>query len=62
MPGPDDGEVYFEFRPIGPTMKVSAIHAKTGVEISVVGPANAARADLQRLALQKLMARLKGGN
>ena len=55
------GEVYFEFTAIGRTVKVSAIDAATGVEVSVVAPANAARADLQRLALQKLRGRLAGG-
>ena len=64
MSAPDDGsgggEVYFEFTAIGRTVKVSAIDAATGVEVSVIGPANAARADLQRLALQKLKARLAG--
>jgi hypothetical protein len=62
MSAPDDGggngEVYFEFTAIGRTVKVSAIDAVTGVEVSVVAPATAARADLQRLALQKLKARL----
>ena len=56
---PEHGEVYFEYTAIGRNVKVSAIHAATGVEISIMGPANAARADLQRLALQKLVARLK---
>jgi len=53
------GEVYFEFTPIGASVKVVAIDAATGTEISVVGPARASQADLQRLALQKLKARLK---
>jgi hypothetical protein len=55
------GEVYFEFTAIGATVKVAAIDAANGVEVSVVGPANAARADLERLALQKLKARLARG-
>ena len=55
-----NGEVYFEFTAIGRSVKVSAIDAATGVEVSVVAPATAARADLQRLALQKLRARLAG--
>ena len=42
-------------------MKVSAIDAATGTEVSVMGPATASQADLQRLALQKLQARLKAG-
>jgi hypothetical protein len=53
--------VYFEFTSIGTSVKVSAIDAATGTEVSVVGPARAAQADLQRLALQKLRARLKAG-
>ena len=57
----DPGEVLFEFTAIGRSMKVVAIHAATGTEVSVVAPANAARADLQRLALQKLLAKMKSG-
>ena len=53
-----DREVYFEFTAIGRSVKVSVIDAATGLEVSVIGPANASQADLQRLALQKLRARL----
>jgi hypothetical protein len=55
------GGVFFEFTPIGASVKVAAIDEATGIEVSVVGPVRAARADLQRLALQKLKARLKAG-
>jgi hypothetical protein len=59
MAAPDDPrEVYFEFTAIGATVKVVAIDAVTGTEVTVVGPANAARSDLQRLALGKLKLRL----
>ena len=51
-------EVYFEFVAIGHSVKVTAIHAVSGVEVSVLGPASATRPDLERLALQKLVARL----
>jgi hypothetical protein len=54
----DQGEVLFEFTAIGRSVKVVAIHAASGTEVSVMGPANAARSDLERLALQKLLARL----
>ena len=54
----DHGEVLFEFTAIGHSVKVVAIHAASGVEVSVMGPASAARSDLERLALQKLRARL----
>jgi ABC-type uncharacterized transport system YnjBCD ATPase subunit len=53
------GEVYFEFTAIGRSVKVSAVHAATGTEVSVMGPSRAAQSDLQRLALGKLKARLK---
>jgi hypothetical protein len=63
MSGAEDsdpaGGVYFEFTAIGTSVKVAAIDAATGIEVSVVGPARASQADLQRLALQKLKARLK---
>jgi hypothetical protein len=50
--------VYFEYVAIGHSVKVTAIHAASGTEVSVVGPASAARSDLERLALRKLVARL----
>jgi len=52
-------EVYFEFTAIGNVVKVTAIDSQTGIEVSIMGPANAAQADLQQLALQKLKMRLK---
>jgi len=60
MASPNTGarEVLFEFTAIGSVVKVSAIDAATGLEVSVMGPAKASRADLQQLALAKLNARL----
>ena len=55
---PDLGEIFFEFTAIRNNVKVVAIHAASGTEVSVMGPASAARSDLERLALQKLVARL----
>jgi len=52
-------EVYFEFTPYGRSVKVAAIDAATGTEVTVIGPVRARQADLERLALQKLMARLR---
>jgi hypothetical protein len=52
-------EVYFEFTPVGNVVKVVAIHAGTGTEVSVLGPTSASRSDLQGLALRKLKARLQ---
>jgi hypothetical protein len=56
------GEVYFEFTPVAGTVRVAAIDAATGTEVTVIGPARASEADLKRLALQKLRARLRAGN
>ena len=57
-----ENEIYFEFTAIGRNVKVSAIDAASGTEVSVMGPSTASQADLQRLALKKLMARLKAGS
>lgn len=54
----ESGEVLFEFRQVGATVRVAAIDAATGTEVTVMGPATASRNDLQRLALNKLKARL----
>jgi hypothetical protein len=51
-------EVFFEFIAIGAAVKVIAIDAATGTEASVIGPTSAAQADLERLAVGKLKARL----
>ena len=58
MPTDESREVYFEFTAIGASVKVVAIDAATGTEVTVIGPANAARSDLQRLALGKLNLKL----
>ncbi len=53
-----DRTVYFEFVVLGNSARVSAICSVTGVEVQVIGPASAARRDLERLALGKLERRL----
>jgi hypothetical protein len=58
VPGEGPREVYFEFTSIGGAVKVVAIDAATGTEVTVMGPATAAQSDLERLALGKLKARL----
>ena len=58
MTADDRREVYFEFVSIGTSVKVVAIDAATGTEVSVIGPVGAAQGDMQRLALGKLKARL----
>ena len=58
MPPGSPREVYFEFIALGGTVKVVAIDAATGTEVTIIGPAGAAQFDLERLALAKLKARL----
>jgi hypothetical protein len=58
MSGEAGGEVYFELTKLGGSVKVVAIDAATGVEVTVVGPATAAPSQLQQLALAKLKARI----
>ncbi len=59
MAEPGEHKVYFEFTAIGNAVKVTAIDSVTGIEVSAMGPASAAQADLQQLALQKLRLRLQ---
>lgn len=55
---PRPGEIYLEFHPIGQQVKVTAIDAATGVEVSTFGPASAAQEDLTRVAVRKLKRRI----
>ncbi|CAA7617782.1 hypothetical protein [Magnetospirillum sp. UT-4] len=47
-------EVLFEFIRVGTYVKVSAVDAATGIEVSIVGPASASQAHLRLTALRKL--------
>ena len=51
-------EVYFEFTQLGSSVKVTAIDAASGVEVTVIGPATATPSHLQQLALAKLKVRM----
>lgn len=51
---PKMGEVLFEFRRIGNSVKVSAIEPVTNTEISIVGPASAGEHALKMVAIRKL--------
>ncbi len=55
---PRAGEVYIEFTQIGKSVRVVAVDATTGIEVTVVGPTSASQADLERLAVAKLKRRL----
>lgn len=56
---PRPGEIYLEFHPIGQQVKVTAIDAATGIEVSTFGPASAAQTDLRRIAVRKLQRRIE---
>jgi len=49
-----EGEVLFEFRRIGNSVKATAFHTATLVEVSIVGPVNAGEAHLKLMALRRL--------
>ena len=51
-------EIYIEMKRIGSIMKVNAIDAKTGIEVSIQGPANTSKAHLEKIAVNKLKFRL----
>lgn len=53
-------EIYFEFVPAGAYVRVTAIHARTGTEATIVGAARAPRAALEQVALNKLRRILAG--
>ncbi|MES2254681.1 MAG: hypothetical protein V4559_06525 [Pseudomonadota bacterium] len=48
------GEILLEFVVQGNVVKATAIHAATGVEACIVGPANAGRDILGQAAVRKL--------
>jgi hypothetical protein len=50
----DRREVIFEFVRVGQAVKVSAIDAATGTEVSIVGDPTVSEAALKRLAERKL--------
>ncbi len=52
MPG--EREIIFEFVRVGSAMKVIAVDAESGLEVTIVGDPAAGEAELKRLARQKL--------
>ena len=52
-------EVLFEMSKVGAYMKVVAVDARTGTEVSIVGPANAPVEQLKRQAVNRLIWVLK---
>ena len=58
-PGKGAGaEVYFEFTQIGGQMRVVAIDAATGIEVTIIAPLTATQIQMQSVALAKLKRRL----
>jgi len=53
-----EGTVLFEFVQLGRQMRVAAIDESTGIEVIIIAPLNAARSDMERLALAKLRRKL----
>lgn len=53
-------EIYFEFRTLADYTQVCAIDPESGIEVTVAGPRDTPRNDLQRLALRKLKRRIEG--
>jgi hypothetical protein len=54
MTGLPRGEILFEFQRVGASVKVTAIHAETGVEVCLVGPAGGDAHALKMAAARKL--------
>lgn len=54
-----DREVLFEMSRVGAYMKVVAVDAETGTEVSIVGPATAPPAALKQQAVNRLIFVLK---
>jgi len=52
--GKNGGEILFEFQRVGSYLKVMAIDAQTGQEVSVAGPASGSLELLKRTAMNKL--------
>jgi hypothetical protein len=50
-----NGEYIIEFQQHGKSVKVSAVDTATMTEVSIIGPSNAGREELQQLAIKKLL-------
>jgi hypothetical protein len=58
----DTGEVLFEILRVGEVQRCAAIHAASGIEVVIQGPASASQSDLHRVALRKLEWVMGGGS
>ena len=55
-------EYLLEYVRIGNQVKVTACDPETGLEVSIMGPANASKHDLSELAIRKLLYVMKKDN
>lgn len=53
------GETYLEYISLGHQVRVNAIDAATGTEVTVFGPSSVSQDDLGRIAARKLARRLE---
>lgn len=49
-----DSHIIIEFRAVGAQVKVTAVDPRTLTEVSIMGPSNASRHELEQLAVRKL--------
>lgn len=56
---PRRGDIYLEFFALGGQVKVSAIDAATGIEVSIFGPLDTTRDELERIVIAKLRRRIE---
>ena len=62
-PGQGAGsEVYFEFMQMGGQVRVVAIDAATGTEVTIIAPLTATQIQMQTIALAKLKRRMSSQN
>ena len=52
-------EIYLQFKAIGDQIQVVAIDSVTAIEVSIFGPRNTPRQELERIAVNKLQRRLQ---
>lgn len=55
MPAPEPEEVIFEYIQIGNSTRVVAVDANTGTEVTIQVPSSMSSADMQTVALKKLI-------
>ncbi|MEP2944244.1 MAG: hypothetical protein ABJM86_05600 [Hyphomicrobiales bacterium] len=48
-------EFYLEYIQLGPQVKVTAIDPDTGIEVCIIAPATASKAEMNRVAVDKLI-------